>query len=497
MLAPAHARAPILAHHRLPKTSNRSTGTARRATTRGRRVVSSASDAEPAGGTTAGSAASSGSAGDPLASFRDGDLLVLRVAGPEETDAGILASRPLLDREWFFEVVGDASSDEGSTDGSADGSPTAAAAKGRRRTSLVGLCRGVAAFLTHDLDGESMSLVPVRGGSDESRFSPNLAAREWVRERFPAWHALLADLESTGEYPRDSDSVLRPFLAHSAKDAKDGSSAEKKEPLSRVVGVEKVTDYATLRSAVVADPSYWADGAGPGFVETDPTRHATNNAGELLALLEGLRGVVMTQLWAGWEDDDTQQPIDAPFALRALRECASDTNILAVPAPVPGLPARKGLTAILCADVSPYRERAKHLASFGAQAALVAGSPYYQYLVGRVLGYKEANIDAHVRSKGGRLTAPVVREAEKDLAALSAALPRTPWRENERTAEEKAFSKNFFFLDFGTDGASAESSARGGEKKKPGGRRGKKKTSTKKSVEDAESMFGGRGRKKR
>lgn len=95
------------------------------------------------------------------------------------------------------------------------------------------------------------------------------------------------------------------------------------------------------------------------------------------------------------------------------------------------------------------------------------------------------------------MTAPVVREAEKDLAALSAALPRTPWRENERTAEEKAFSKNFFFLDFGTDGASAESSARGGEKKKPGGRRGKKKTSTKKSVEDAESMFGGRGRKKR
>jgi hypothetical protein len=281
MLAPAHARAPILAHHRFPKTSNRSTGTARRATTRGRRVVSSASDADSAGGTTAGSAASSGSAGDPLASFRDGDLLVLRVAGPEETDAGILASRPLLDREWFFEVVGDASSDEGSTDGSKDGSPTATAAEGRQRTSLVGLCRGVAAFLTHDLDGQ-ISLVPVRGGSDESRFSPNLAAREWTRERFPAWHALLADLETTGEYPRDSNSVLRPFLAD--------------EPLkNRIVGVEKITDYKTLRNDVLADPSYWRDGAGPNFVETDPARQATNNAGELLALLLGARGVVMTQ----------------------------------------------------------------------------------------------------------------------------------------------------------------------------------------------------------
>jgi hypothetical protein len=212
-----------------------------------------------------------------------------------------------------------------------DGSPTATAAEGRQRTSLVGLCRGVAAFLTHDLDGQ-ISLVPVRGGSDESRFSPNLAAREWTRERFPAWHALLADLESTGEYPRDSNSVLRPFLAD--------------EPLkNRIVGVEKITDYKTLRNDVRTDPSYWRDGAGPNFVETDPARQATNNAGELLALLLGARGVVMTQLWAGWEDDDTQQPVDAPFALRALRECASDLNILAIPAPVPGLTARKGLTA--------------------------------------------------------------------------------------------------------------------------------------------------------
>jgi hypothetical protein len=485
MLAPAHARAPILAHHRFPKTSNRSTGTARRATTRGRRVVSSASDADSAGGTTAGSVASSGSAGDPLASFRDGDLLVLRVAGPEETDAGILASRPLLDREWFFEVVGDASSDEGSTDGSADGSPTATAAEGRQRTSLFGLCRGVAAFLTHDLDGESMTLVPVRG-SDESRFSPNLAAREWTRERFPAWHALLADLESTGEYPRDSNSVLRPFLAD--------------EPLSRIVGVEKITDYKTLRNDVLADPSYWRDGAGPNFVETDPARQATNNAGELLALLLGARGVVMTQLWAGWEDDDAQQPVDAPFALRALRECASDSKIIAVPAPVPGLTARKGLTAILCADVSPYRERATHLASFGAQAALVAGSPYYQYLVGRVLGYKETNIDAHVRSSGGRLTAPVVREAEKDLFALSEALPRTPWRETEITLQEETekAKAGFFFLDFGTDGAPrAVSSAYSGRGERKNRRRGKKKSSTVRSVEDAESMFGGRGKKKR
>ena len=95
------------------------------------------------------------------------------------------------------------------------------------------------------------------------------------------------------------------------------------------------------------------------------------------------------------------------------------------------------------------------------------------------------------------MTAPVVREAEKDLFALSEALPRTPWRETERTTEEKE-KAGFFFLDFGTDGAPrAVSSAREGRGDKKNRRRGKKKSSTVRSVEDAESMFGGRGKKKR
>ena len=288
-------------------------------------------------------------------------------------------------------------------------------------------------------------------------------------------------MESTGEYPRDPRSVLRSF--------RDGSIDK-----SSIARVEKVTDYDALRSTVRADPSYWCDGAPAEFVETDPKRQATNNAGELLALLEGHRGVVMTQLWAGWEDSDSQQPVDAPFALRALRECAGDARVAIVPASVPGMPARKGLTAIMSAAESPFLEQAKHLASFGAQAALVAGSPYYQYLVGRVLGYTEANIDAHVRSRGGRLTAPVVREAEKDLEALSESHGGSlPWREATSGSSDRVAASGFFFLDAGTD-ASLEKSAGG----KRGGRRGKKKkTSTVKSVADAESMFGGRGKKKK
>ena len=504
MLAPAHARAPILAHRRFPKTWNRSTAFAsRRATTRGRRIVPSARDAAPAGDAGPAPSASGGSRDDLLASFRDGDLLLLRVAGPDEDDAERAASRPLLDREWFFEVVGDEAQlsqttpsvqkivDEASEETS-DATKHEARPHKPTRRSLVGLCRGVAAFLEWSAKDGEIKMVPVAAQRDvgeqkSRRCSPRLAEREWVKASFPAWHTLLSDLETTGEYPRDPCSVFRSFAN------RDGSFDRSSIKIARC---EKVTDYDALRTTVRADPSYWRDGAPAGFVETDPKRQATNNAGELLALLEGHRGVVMTQLWAGWEDSDSQQPVDAPFALRALRECADDARVAIVPASIPGMPARKGLTAIISAAESPFLEQAKHLASFGAQAALVAGSPYYQYLVGRILGYKEANIDAHVRSRGGRLTAPVVREAEKDLEALSESHGGSlPWREATSGSDRVAADTGaFFFLDAGTD-ASLEKSA--GEKR--GGRRGKKKkkTSTVKSVADAESMFGGRGKKKK
>ena len=100
------------------------------------------------------------------------------------------------------------------------------------------------------------------------------------------------------------------------------------------------------------------------------------------------------------------------------------------------------------------------------------------------------------------MTAPVTREAEKDLFALSEALPRTPWRETEITEIQEETEKakaGFFFLDFGTDRAPsrAVSSARSGRGERKNRRRGKKKSSTVRSVEDAESMFGGRGKKKR
>lgn len=55
------------------------------------------------------------------------------------------------------------------------------------------------------------------------------------------------------------------------------------------------------------------------------------------------------------------------------------------------------MTAILCAKCEPWRSWAAHLVSFGAQAALVAGTPYYKLLVGRMLGYKEENVRYHIQ----------------------------------------------------------------------------------------------------
>ena len=90
----------------------------------------------------------------------------------------------------------------------------------------------------------------------------------------------------------------------------------------------------------------------------------------------------------------------------------------------------EGLTGLLCAAKKPFPARAKELASFGAQAALVAGSPYYQLLVGMLLGYKTDNIDAHVMEKGGKITAPIMHQALYDLAVLDDDVEATlPWRE--------------------------------------------------------------------
>jgi hypothetical protein len=223
-------------------------------------------------------------------------------------------------------------------------------------------------------------------------------------------------------------------------------------------------------------------------------QHATLNAGELLATLAGERGVAMCQLWAGWEDETDSphdvQPVDAPFVTRALRDAALDaldapSTVGITCTPIAGMDPAKGLTALVHSANSPFPERALHLKSFGAQAALVAGSPYYQMLVGVILGYDTRHVESHVSEKGGVLTQAITAEVAKDLAALApGSEAKIPWR------------PGYFPGDYGDARMTAvfgEESAEGGKR----GRRGKgrkKKRSTASSVADVESMFGKRGR---
>ncbi len=51
----------------------------------------------------------------------------------------------------------------------------------------------------------------------------------------------------------------------------------------------------------------------------------------------------------------------------------------------------------MAAKVEPFRSWGLHMASFGAQATLTADSPYYKLLIGRVMGYEEANIIDHIQ----------------------------------------------------------------------------------------------------
>ena len=115
--------------------------------------------------------------------------------------------------------------------------------------------------------------------------------------------------------------------------------------------------------------------------------------------------------------------------------------------------------------------------------------------MGTILG---CSVGAHVAEKGGRVTRAVASEVEKELAALSDAEARTPWRDGYEGAFEP---------DRGGEGEGAGSRGkRGGRKdaKKTklarGGNRKKNKKkgdagSPGRSVEDVEAMFGGRGRR--
>lgn len=239
--------------------------------------------------------------------------------------------------------------------------------------------------------------------------------------RFPGWATLLDGLARSETYPAKRDERTRTC-----------------EDVARVCSLDE------LRARVDEDASFWVDGSSKDFAGLSADEHALLNAGEIIAFQRGLRPMCMVQLWTGWDDDKvSNQNVDLPFVARLLREVTEDEKIEVITVSPPNATDALGLTALLYPNRSPYRERAKFLASFGAQAAIVAGSPYYQTLIGRCLGYKEENIEAHVRqyNKGTPISKQVSDLVDEELQSISPVPPTKNWREDfpviERTGSRK------------------------------------------------------------
>eukprot|EP00882_Tetradesmus_deserticola_P023574 GHRQ01025667.1.p1 GENE.GHRQ01025667.1~~GHRQ01025667.1.p1 ORF type:complete len:187 (+),score=47.30 GHRQ01025667.1:244-804(+) len=129
-------------------------------------------------------------------------------------------------------------------------------------------------------------------------------------------------------------------------------------------------------------------------------------AGELAAFLQGQRGIVLVQLFNGW-DPSKGQPLYNPLALLMMEQALSAAGVAHVSSVAPG---GVGLTGILYADREPFASWAAHLASFGCQANTVAGSAYYKLLIGLLLGYQLENVLGYVAASGEPATAQLQQQ---------------------------------------------------------------------------------------
>lgn len=140
----------------------------------------------------------------------------------------------------------------------------------------------------------------------------------------------------------------------------------------------------------------------PGAPAKTELEQAVFTACELIAFLKGQRGLVLVQLFNGF-DRAQGQPIYQPLALHMFEEALAAPGVACMSSIAPG---NSGLTGILYADREPFASYAAHLASFGCQANVVAGSEYYVLLIGRLLGYKTENILGYVATRWGHPASP-------------------------------------------------------------------------------------------
>jgi hypothetical protein len=158
------------------------------------------------------------------------------------------------------------------------------------------------------------------------------------------------------------------------------------------LGIQAVTSLAALEGQVALDPGFWCDGTGPADAPPTEEQNALLCAGELLAFLQGRRGVALVQLALGF-DPGVTPPLLRPLVLRLLQRAAAAKGVDILPSVAAGGAAA---SLVLAARQAPYRQWGAHLAEVGVQGSLVAGSPFYKLLVGKILGYKHENVVHHI-----------------------------------------------------------------------------------------------------
>ncbi|EFJ46671.1 hypothetical protein VOLCADRAFT_92874 [Volvox carteri f. nagariensis] len=291
--------------------------------------------------------------------------------------------------------------------------------------------------------------------------------------------------ERIGSHPLDDSELVRAFPCLRGKLLEDLHSHAGNPPTA-FASISYVYSLSQLQDEVTRDAALWCEGTRPGAPPKTDLQSLTLTAGELVSLMQGKRGVVIVQLWNGF-DRSRGQPLYDPWVVDLIEAALRTPGVRALPSVAPG---GVGLTAVLFADKEPWSAWGPHLASFGCQptaqpqfvrgtltppyiagvcstrpwfvlteppssplgavprifpshprtaaqssgaANTVAGSAYYKVLIGKILGYSDENIYGYVRSVGGGLTPAVIAQVDADLKKLSKAKPKLPWsRESSR-----------------------------------------------------------------
>ncbi|KAG7671113.1 hypothetical protein KSW81_004537 [Nannochloris sp. 'desiccata'] len=274
-------------------------------------------------------------------------------------------------------------------------------------------------------EGEMLRMQPNTGTIEHVGYWPRLSDA-WVKQ-FPT---LQTALKSLRQKYQENPETLPSSLLNLAATAITGSllSAEGAEKeVESTLHIQKVTSLSEFETLIASNPSFWCDGTAPNDPIPTSEQTALLSAGELFSFLQGLRGVLLVQLEMSVKTTDLRVPLPLlrPFVLRVLQRVVENKKeVLVLPSTAPGGGAA---SLVVAAKQQPYKAWGARLAEIGVQAALIADSPYYKMLVGRILGYKEENIIHHIESYGQKLEPRVAAAVKEELEGLSSVPPRLPW----------------------------------------------------------------------